>query len=354
MTNSATDDTPLTVRVGEAVLTLRDLQGSDASAVLALHEHVFGAGVDAKWFAWKYENDSGQGKGQALGVWSGDTLIAYCGGIPRTLWRQSKSLRGLQMGDVMVHPAWRGILTRRGPFFHVTQKFHSSRVGAAPRHPFALGFGFPNLRHLRLGTIFGLMHDDGAMEALHWDTTPATIASLPWSLRWREVAASDKHLERSVNHAWQAMRARSGDRILGQRDGAYLRWRYIDRPTPPNTPAPEGPRYRFFELHRIWSRNPLGVAVLDLRSESAQWLDWIGPVQWAAMACRACRLEAARAGATSLTAWASRAVAQALEGSDIVRREPCAGLAVSTASDLGAQGAVGLNWWLMGGDTDFL
>ncbi len=354
MTNSASDDTPLTVRVGEANLALRDLQSKDVNAVLALHKQVFGADVDARWFTWKYEKDSGQGQGQALGTWNAGTLIAYCGGLPRTLWRHGQSLRALQMGDVMVHPDWRGILTRRGPFFHVTREFHSSRVGAAPQHAFALGFGFPNLRHLRLGTILGLMHDDGAMEALHWNTAQTSVPGLPWGMRWREIAASDVRLEHSVNTAWQSMRARTGDLILGQRDGAYLRWRYIDRPTPPNTPATEGPRYRFFELRRIWSRAPLGVAVLDLRSESAHWLDWIGPVHWLPVACRACRLEAARAGATGLTAWASRAVAQALESSDIVRREPCAGLAVSTASNLGAQSAVGLNWWLMGGDTDFL
>ena len=354
MTTSAAEVARLTVRIGEADLTLRDLRSGDASAVLTLHEQVFGAGVDARWFAWKYEQDSGQGQGQALGAWSGDTLIAYCGGLPRTLWQQGKTLRALQMGDVMVHPAWRGILTRRGPFFHVTREFHSSRVGATPQHPFALGFGFPNLRHLRLGAMLGLMHDDGVMESLHWNTTPSPAPGLPWSLRWREVAASGTDLERSVNSAWQAMRAQASELTLGQRDGAYMRWRYIDRPTPPDTRDTGMPRYRFFELHRLWSHAPLGVAVLDLRTPSAHWLDWIGPVQWLAVACRACRLEAARAGATTLTAWASRAVAGALENSDIVRREPCAGLAISTASDLGAQSAVGLNWWLMGGDTDFL
>ncbi len=354
MTVVASDAALHRVRVGEFELTLRDLQPADMQAMLALHTQVFGTDVNARWFAWKYGQEPGQGKSQALGAWYGDELIAYCGGVPRTLWQRGKMLHGLQMGDVMVHPAWRGILTRRGPFFHVTQSFHRTRIGAAPDKPFQLGFGFPNQRHLRLGVMLGLMIDDGEMEALHWNTSHPPVPRLPLSLRWRELTATDARFEHCVNSAWQAMRAQAAGLMLGQRDAAYLRWRYADRPADLTAAQELSPRYRFFELRRLWSIAPLGVAVLDLRSASAHWLDWIGPVGSMAIASRACRLEAARAGATSLTAWASAAVARQLEGSVILRREPCAGLAISIASALPEQNPAGLNWWLMGGDTDFL
>ena len=354
MTVVASDATLRSVRVGEFELTLRDLRAADMQAMLDLHTQVFGAGVDDRWFAWKYGQATGQGQSQALGAWHGKELIAYCGGVPRTLWQHEKPLHGLQMGDVMVHPAWRGILTRRGPFFHVTQGFHRSRIGAAPDHPFQLGFGFPNQRHLRLGAMLGLMIDDGVIEALHWNTSQSPVLSLPLSLRWRELTAADARFERCVNSAWRAMRTQAADFMLGQRDAAYLRWRYADRPANLTAPQELTPRYRFFELRRFWSIAPLGVAVLDLRSASAHWLDWIGPVGAMALASQACRLEAARAGASSLTAWASAAVARQLEDADVVRREPCAGLAISFASALPDQNPAGLNWWLMGGDTDFL
>lgn len=342
------------VQVGEFSLTQRDVLPGDRAAVLALHTLVFGPDVDAHWFDWKYGPALHQGQGQAVSVWHGRELIAYCGGLPRKLWRQGQFLRGLQIGDVMVHPAWRGIMTRRGPFFHVSQGFYDNRLGAVPSRPFQLGFGFPSERHLRLAVLLGLLHDGGVIEALHWTTSPAAASGLPWHWRWQALMPSEARFDRAVNAAWQSMRSHTGSLTLGQRDAAYLRWRYVERPAAAETPAGAPPRYRFFELRRAWSNTTAGVAVLDLRSPSALWLDWVGPVDLMPLACRACRLEAGRAGAAELTAWASSAVAQQLALSGIAQREVCAGLGIPTASDLKPQDVPGLRWWLMGGDTDFL
>ena len=141
---------------------------------------------------------------------------------------------------------------------------------------------------------------------------------------------------------------------LGQRDAAYLRWRYVDRPDETEPGTDKIFRYRFFEMRRRWSFTPVGVAVLDLRSPSAQWLDWIGPVEFMLAASQACRIEAARAGATELTAWASAAVIGQLAQSGYGRRMVCAGLGVPVASDLMPEEVPRLQYWLMGGDTDFL
>jgi len=335
-------------------LTLRDVAPGDGDAVLALHTRVFGPGADAPWFAWKYGQAATQGCGQAMGAWQDGELIAYCGGLPRTLWRDGRIVRGLQMGDVMVHPAWRGILRRHGPFFQVTQSFHGSRLGAESEHAFQMGFGFPNERHLRLGVLLGLMWNGGVIEALHWDAAAAPTLRLPWLWRWRELLPSDERFDRSVNAAWQAMQAQAGKLTLGQRDAAYLRWRYVDRPSAPGTPAGAPPRYRFFELHRLWPLASAGIAVMDLRSSSALWLDWVGPPGLMPLAALSCRIEAARSGAAELSLWASAAVAKQLACAGISRREVCAGLAVSACSDLKPQEVPVLHWWLMGGDTDFL
>ncbi len=355
MLAAPTDDrTADTVRVGEFALTLQGVVPGDMAAVLALHTRVFGPQVDARWFVWKYGSAAQQGRGQAVGAWHGSELIAYCGGLPRTLWQQGQSRRGLQIGDVMVHPDWRGILTRRGPFFHVSRRFYESRLGAAQDRPFQLGFGFPNERHLRLAVKLGLLRDAGAIEALHWNTAPAATLCLPWNWRWQALLPTDAQFDRTINTAWQSMLAQAGGLTLGQRDAAYLRWRYVDRPASVGLSAGAPVRYRFFTLRRPWSTRSAGVAVLDLRSTSAHWLDWVGPLELLPLASRACRLEAARAGASGLTAWASAAVAQQLEHSGIARREVCARLGIPEASSLGPQDVPESGWWLMGGDTDFL
>lgn len=344
----------VTAQVGEFALTLRDVVPSDMPAVLALHSAVFGPGTDAHWYTWKYGAALSQGGGEAVGAWHGNDLIAYCGGLPRTLWQHGKSLNGLQMGDVMVHPAWRGILTRQGPFFHVTHRFHYSRLGARHSRPFQIGFGFPNLRHLRLGVVLGLVRDGGEIESLHWSALTTPARGLPWLWRWQRLLPTDPRFDQTINAAWQRMRAQAPNLLLGQRDAAYARWRYVDRPKVSSLHPSTIVRYHFYEMRRPWASTDVGVAVLDLSASTAHWLDWIGSAALMPVAATACRLEAARAGSAELMAWASPAVARQLADSGIARREVCAGLGVSAASDLATQDVRGLPWWLMGGDTDFL
>jgi len=344
---------PCEVQVGGFALNLRDVMPADQESVSSLHTLVFGPAVDAAWFAWKYGAAPEQGQGQAIGVWRGADLIAYCGGLPRTLWQNGKRRSGLQIGDVMVHPQWRGILSRRGPFSQVSRNFYDSRLGAEQHRAFQLGFGFPNARHLRLAATLDLLHDGGEMECLHWGIKPTGMDSLPWSWNWQAFDPSSEHFAYTVNDAWTAMRESARELSIGQRDAAYLRWRFAQRPLDVGTAA-GATRYRFFALRRRWSRTCAGVAVMDLRGGSAHWLDWVGPLQLMPLANMACRLEATRAGATELTAWASAAVAAQLAGTGVTQREVCAKIGIPCASDLKPEDVSSLRWWFMGGDTDFL
>lgn len=345
--------TSLAVQVGESTLTLRNVLPSDIQAVLALHTEVFGSGADVSWFDWKYGQSPNQGQGRAVGAWHDRQLVAYCGGLPRTLWLRNTNLRGLQIGDVMVHPAWRGILSRRGPFFQVSKRFYDSQIGT-PDKPFELGFGFPNERHLRLAVLLGLLHDGGVIESLLWSSLPAASFRLPWHWRWQPLAPSSPRFDRAVNAAWTSMQTELPGVMLGQRDSAYFRWRYADRPNTSRANADRTPRYRFFELRSLWQRTSSGIAVMELKPTTCHWLDWVGPARLMPLVSHACRIEAACAGASALTAWASSAVAGHLMHSDIQHREVCAGLGIPASSDLGPHDMADMQWWLMGGDTDFL
>ncbi|HOF52620.1 MAG TPA: GNAT family N-acetyltransferase, partial [Rhodoferax sp.] len=113
------------LEIAGTVFTLRDVGPSDCTAVLGLHRRVFGSTVDAAWFDWKYRH----GGGEAVGLWQGNELVAHCGGTPRTVLHHGRPARDLQIGDVMVAPEWRGVLRRRGPFYHVSERLYSSRLG---------------------------------------------------------------------------------------------------------------------------------------------------------------------------------------------------------------------------------
>lgn len=320
-------------------LQVRALRPADRDALLALHRKVFASEVDTRWYDWKYA----VGHGCGSGAWADGDLVAHCGGIARTLWLAGQPTAGLQIGDVMVEPRWRGILTRRGPFFHASSHFYSTQIGAG--QPFALGFGFPGERHLRLATKVGLLRDGGGMQALHWHTQG--VDALPrWAWRWEPLDPQSAGFAAAVDHAWSGMRRATAALALGVRDADYVRWRFVERP---------GRKHCFFALRRPWSRQPAGIAVLDVASsDAALWLDWIGPPRLMALASRACRHEAARHGRQRLELWCTDAVAQALAPSGLAHRTEVLRLGIVNTSVLDADTTAGLRWWLTGGDTDFL
>lgn len=325
------------IEVGGQAFELRDLGPADRGALISLHREVFGEGASDAWYEWKYVAGGGLG----TGLWHEGRLIAHCGGVPRALWQQGTRRTGIQIGDVMVAPPWRGVLTRRGPFFHVSSKFYDGHVGAGREH--AVAFGFPSERHLRLAVKSALLWDAGPVHALSW--TAAGAAPLGRFWRWQPLDPASPGFVRHVEAAWQRMKRGCTHFVVGERSVDYLRWRFFRRP---------GRTHAAFSLRRPWSPTAEGIAILDLTQDTALWLDWIGRPADMPLASAACRAQARSAGASYLTAWATPGVAQSLAASGIVRNEVTAWLGIPRRSDLPEADIGRLPWWLLGGDTDFL
>lgn len=334
------DGATLALSIGGRPMVLRRLRGDDMHDVLALHQRVFGGAVDFPWYEWKYQ----RGAGEAMGVWCDGALIAHCAGFPRLFSYEGESATYLQIGDVMVAPEWRGILTRHGPFFHVSQGLYGSRLGRTG--PYPVGFGFPNARHMRLAVKSGLSWDCAGMHELEW-TGPCAhqIADSFWRLL--PLSPSDESFDASVEMAWLRMNKDARTVRLGDRSAGHIRWRYASRP---------GTSHHFFRVCRPWSQQTLGLLVLGpvTRDRPVHWLDWVGPIGMVNTASRLCRQEAARLGASSLLTWASPAVVMALQPSGFSRQTEVARIGVPVDSDVSSQEVAEMNWWFMSGDTDFL
>lgn len=335
---------PHTLHLAGRALTLRSVHAGDAPAVVALHRRVFGSDADADWFAWKYV----AGEGLAVGLWDEaaagpvPTLLAFCGGLPRRLHAAGAVHAGLQIGDVMVDPAWRGLLTRRGAFFQVSDALYRHALGPQRAHDW--GFGFPSARHLQLAVKLGLLHDASAMQQLSWTPAPAADgAGPPHAL---DPAAPE--WVRAVDRAWAAMCAEAGPRVLGERGPHWLHWRHVQRP---------GAASRFLAVTDV-AGGPPGVLVLSAPGPRVQWLDWVGPAAGLGAALAAARDDAARHGAGELWAWTSPALAAALTAASPPSARPqtteVARIGVPCASTLDAAAAAATPWWWWGGDTDFL
>ena len=340
--------------MADQALTLKVLVPEDEPAFLKLHQEVFGSSADPVWFHWKYK----LGHAVGMSLWSGERMVAHCGGIPRSVWHHGDLKQDLQIGDVMVSPEWRGALTRQNPFFHVSEGLYQSFVGAGKA--FFMGFGFPNDRHLRLAVKLGIGWRIGEVHQLKWlVNSDKSAASLGWFWRGDLVGSTGSNvdnpqpLKACVDIAWQRMQQdpASLKYSLGQRDWAQFEWRYLQRPDK---------RYQFVVLRRPWSSSSSachGIAVLSAPAEKGApllWLDWIGPLDLMTLAHRMVMQVARQQQASCVLSWASAEVEQALQSTGIDAFETCAVMGVPVASDLTAEQAQNLHWWAMAGDTDFL
>jgi hypothetical protein len=323
-------------QVGGHRFRVADISAADRDEVLRLFVAAFGFMPDTAWYTWKYVAN----RGQAIGLWDEmGHLVAHYAGVPRELRWRGVAIQAIQIGDVMVAPEVRGFLTRKGPFFQVCSRFFASRVGAGLTH--RLAFGFPNDRAIRLGVTLDLYYDAGPIHLISW---PTKRQDLPWGWRWSRLGEGNT-LARQVDRAWQSMALDLSDHVLGVRDAEYLHQRFFSRPDR---------EYQIFCLRHWPFGGVAGVAVMRFEPGRAELLDLIGVRPALAAVVRAAVAEAARAGATTLTAWASPAVLDALKVTEPHVDGLAAYLAVAKASDLTAEAVAAAPWWWMGGDTDFL
>lgn len=310
----------------------------DMPEMLRLFAEVFGHAPDEHWFDWKY----GAGQGEAVGLWDeSGRQVAHYAGLPRTLcWRQER-LATVQIIDVMVAPAVRGLLPRKGAFFQVCSSFFDSRVGKD--RAYRLAFGFPNQRHLRLGVALDLYRDVRPIHLLRWDVPQK---SLPLWWDWSPLPTGNVVAAQRVAEAWKAMSQDMGEYVLGLRNMDYLRWRFLERPDR---------QYQLFCLRRRLTGRTEAVAVMRFSGDQAELLDVVGPRKAFGVVLQAAADYAAQNGAMALTAWASSAVAEVIGASGTATiLETGASLAIALASEFSSDDCARARWWWMGGDTDFL
>ncbi len=328
---------PIPIRIGTQSFKLEDVRREDKDAVLRLFVSAFGYTPHERWFPWKYA----PGRGEAVGLWDEKgRLIAHYGGFARELRWKGVSVSAIQVGDVMVAPEVRGLSARKGPFYHVASHFLSSRAGVD--RPYRIAFGFPNERHIRLGVALGLYRNFGPIYQLRWRTDHH---KLPFAWRWSFLPPDTKDCERDVTRAWKAMERDMGLFVLGVRDAEYLRHRFLSRPDR---------EYTFLSIKRWPWGESKAICVMGLHGKQAELLDVIGPRRAMHLAVRAALSAAASSGADVLTCWGTPAVFRVLQRTGAERTVNAAFLALSRVTAIPEEDIEGSEWWLMGGDTDFL
>lgn len=201
---------------------LKELGAEDLPEIQRLFQEVFGSTLDAGLWHWKY----GQGRGRAIGGYREGRLVSHYGGVWRDV-RQGPWLgTGIQFVDVMVAKEARGVFSRRNPFSVMTQAFIDCTV--TPGERAAFGFGFPNLRHFRLGAQLGLYLKGDDIHELGWDLSALEIPPnrVHEPLDWSE--SRDQH---AFDQLCTQFHANLGDALAPVRRYDTWRHRFANHPS---------------------------------------------------------------------------------------------------------------------------
>ena len=305
----------------------------DEQELLQLFRRSFGHEMPPEQWRWKYADSTPAG---SL-VREQEQVVAFYGGMPRGVLMFGAQGVAVQIGDVMVEPSRRRILTRRGPFFLSASSFAEGLVGRGKIYDCA--FGFPSERHNRLGERLGLYGRIGEILDAAW--SPLTYRRM-MTMRVRPFTESHLHL---VAPLWHGMAAGLAGAVVLARDAAYIRHRYLLHPSVQYSP--------FLVTHRF-SGKPLGLLVLrDNGQAGVELLDLLAPLAMMPTLVEIARRITGKLGRLKLYAWLTRQVADLLADS----QTDIAATDIHIPTIVWRQQPDILHtrdsWWLMGGDTDF-
>ena len=316
--------------------TLRWLRHDDFEHWHALFVVCFGHSMPLAQWRWKYRDAERVGVG--VGVFTAGRMVAFYGGMPRPLRVLGQAMAGVQVGDVMVHPDFRGSLSRRGPFQMAASTFLEQQL--SPGAPYQLGFGFPNTRAMAVAKRLGLYREVDEVVELSW---PAAPTALPWWLKV-EVCSATQALAHA-DRLWAQMQAGFKDSVLGVRDTAYLRARYAEHP---------GHTHEWLGLRHRLSRQLLALAVARRHADGRlEILDLLGSRERLQAMVQAVQVHAQGTAAPLVSLWLTRSHLGVLQGT----RPQVRALDIQVPTNAWTpdpQGpVVDQRWWLTGGDTDF-
>ncbi len=305
----------------------------DEDALLRLFKRAFGHEMPAAQWRWKYGGLDPTG----TLVRRGERIVAFYGGMPRNIVAFGAPDTAVQIGDVMVDPAERGVLTRKGPFFLATSTFLNARIGVGK--PYRYGYGFPHERAMKIAERLGLYAPVDELLEATWQPLPAARSL---ALRARPVQPAQMP---TVDRLWSAMARDARDVVIGVRNAPHVQHRFLDHPAT---------RYLSLLVTTRWLRRPVGLVVLrDRAADGLEFIDVVGPRSAVGELVTTARRAAAAAGRERLFAWMTPSTAAWFSASEPAVT-PTGYIIPASALDAPDNALqVRGKWWLIGGDTDF-
>jgi hypothetical protein len=312
---------------------IRWVRKTDFADWLDLFVACFGHDMSEAQWSWKYRDTNKPG----VAVFQQGRMIAFYGGMPRDVVLGGQRRAGIQVGDVMVHPAFRKGLTRKGPFHLAASTFLEQTLSVGS--PNWIGFGFPNQRAMQVARRLHFYRPVDQLVELFW---PPKIKALPW---WLGCVKDDRIHLGYVDDLWFEMSQAMPESLMGVRDARHVQTRYLAHPSH---------NYTLLKVFNRVSRKVLGVLVLRELSDGRQeMLDVIGHPRRFRTLVLAAQSFASEAHSPAVSFWVTQSHAHLLKTED----SRLVALDVQIPTNDWVRGDLDIDpagkWWLTSGDTDF-
>jgi hypothetical protein len=233
-------------------ITARLYQDGDEHKIVRLFEKVFDRKMTIGEWRWKY---LGGEKGRvysslAIDDGSGEAIAHYGGVMHRMVFR-GKEMYGLAIGDVMVHPGFRGL--------RLFKRVASLLPQVSSEDGIRMGYGFPNDRAMLLPEKLGLYE---RIEELREAVKEAEFHRGPFRYLYKLFPLD--YSDERIDDLWEASGGWHTLSVI--RDRRYLVWRYKNHPLF---------TYELWGLKRRAGRSLKGLAVLRKNNEEVMIMDYV-------------------------------------------------------------------------------
>lgn len=308
---------------------------SDQEELFQLFERCFGVAPQRETWQWKYAGGAGIG----VVAREGGQLVAHYGALIRRVQFEGEDGQALAPADVMVAPEKRGVLSKQHGLMAQTGRYLFARQFGDGK-PCRLAVGFPTRRARALGAKLGLYIDSPVVvDELSWLPRPFNWRE---RLRYRMIPLSSADLDAWVTPAWRAMQTDFHDLVIGVRDAAWVRYRYLQHPAR---------SYRVLGVEDRLGRRQRGVAVVQEDEEGAlECMDLIAPRAAMPLLVRVLRHDCSASKRTRLYVWVNRLLRECLMTPEVevLDRDMRLTVTVGPKSEYYAR-----KWWITNGDADF-
>ncbi len=309
---------------------IRLYRNGDEHGIIKLFKEIFGREMSLEEWRWKYTGKDFLKVYCSLAVNENNEVIAHYGGMPQYMVHKGKEIYGMAIGDVMVHPKYRGT--------KLFKKISELLPVISAQDGFILGYGFPNERAMKLPEKLGIYEK---VEDVYESTKEVRFASNHLRFIYKLFPLS--YDDNRIDILWGTLK--DSIKISLIRDRKYLRWRYQKHPLF---------NYELWGIKKRWQQELSGFAVIRKDGENLLLIDFLCPIGQLAALVQKIENYAASSGFKKLKLWHPGYLNEKLEqlGFNVSKSGTC--IPRTTHPEWLTKAEVEGKFFYTMGDTDFM